>query len=112
MKIAIPLVGGRLSLHFGHCEQFALVEVDEATRTAAGTELHTPPQHKPRVLPRWLHEMGAEVIIAGGMGGRAQQLFQQNGIQVVVGAPAESPEALVSAYLAGSLQTGPNTCDH
>jgi predicted Fe-Mo cluster-binding NifX family protein len=32
MKIAIPLTAGRLSAHFGHCEQFALIEADPAAR--------------------------------------------------------------------------------
>jgi predicted Fe-Mo cluster-binding NifX family protein len=52
------------------------------------------------------------VIIAGGMGQRAQGLFAQHGIQVVVGAPAETPERLVGEYLAGTLQVGDNICDH
>jgi len=46
------------------------------------------------------------------MGGRAQELFAANGIQVVVGAPAEAPEALVAAFLDGSLESGENCCDH
>ena len=112
MKIAIPLADGRLCMHFGHCEQFALVEVDEAAKTVGETELLTPPAHEPGVLPRWLHEQGATVIIAGGMGMRAQQLFTQNNITVVVGAPADEPEKLVSAYLSGTLKTGDNVCDH
>jgi predicted Fe-Mo cluster-binding NifX family protein len=112
MKIAIPLAGGRLSMHFGHCEQFALVDVDESTRRVTGTDLLTPPPHEPGLLPRWLHELGADVIIAGGMGGRAQQLFAQNGIRVIVGASAETPDELVAAYLSETLRTGPNACDH
>lgn len=112
MKIAIPLVKGQLSMHFGHCEQFALVEVDDATKKVDKTELMTPPAHEPGVLPRWLGEQGASVIIAGGMGQRAQQLFAQNGIDVVVGASADTPEQIVSAYLDGSLQAGDNICDH
>ena len=112
MKIAIPLADGRLCMHFGHCEQFALVDVDEAPAASHQTTLVTPPPHEPGLLPRWLHEQGATVIIAGGMGQRAQQLFAQNGIAVVVGAPAETPESLVSAYLDGSLQSGANACDH
>jgi predicted Fe-Mo cluster-binding NifX family protein len=52
------------------------------------------------------------MIIAGGMGMRAQQLLAQNGIQVVIGASADTPEALVSAYLTDSLKTGENICDH
>lgn len=112
MKIAIPLANGRLSMHFGHCEQFAIVDVDETTKKAGETELLAPPGYEPGVLPRWLGEQGATVIIAGGMGMRAQQLFTQNGITVVVGASVDTPEQLVSAYLDGSLQTGDNICDH
>jgi len=111
MKIAIPLVDGRLSMHFGHCEQFMLVESDGQNRIVNKTLLTAPP-HEPGVLPAWLHEQGANVIIAGGMGMRAQQLFAQSGISVVVGAPAEEPEQIVAAYLSGTLETGDNVCDH
>ncbi len=110
MKLAIPLAAGRLCMHFGHCEQFALVDVDNDCATQ--TTLVTPPPHEPGLLPRWLHEQGVSLVIAGGMGQRAQQLFGQSGVKVVVGAPAEAPEALVSAYLNGTLQCGGNTCDH
>lgn len=112
MKIAIPVAEGKLCMHFGHCEQFALLEVDEKAKKVTGKRMLTPPPHEPGVLPRWLHKEGANVIIAGGMGQRAQALFAENGIKVVVGAPAESPEALVSQYLAGTLVSGTNVCDH
>ncbi len=112
MKIAIPLADGRLCVHFGHCEQFALVEVDDAAKTITSTSYLTPPAHEPGVLPRWLHEQGANVIIAGGMGQRAQDLFSQSGVKVVVGAPGDMPENVVSAYLAGTLEVGQNVCDH
>jgi len=112
MKIAIPLAAGRLCMHFGHCEQFALVDVAENDGKATQTTLVTPPPHEPGLLPRWLHQQGATVIIAGGMGQRAQQIFGENGIKVVVGAPAEAPDTLVSAYLNDTLQCGGNTCDH
>jgi predicted Fe-Mo cluster-binding NifX family protein len=112
MKIAIPMAGGRLCMHFGHCDQFALVDVDEKGGTPTNTALVTPPPHEPGLLPRWLHEQGATVIIAGGMGQRAQQLFAQSGIKVLVGAPAETSENLVKAYLSGTLVSGQNTCDH
>ena len=58
MKIAIPMAEGRLCMHFGHCEQFALVEVDEANKVVTSTSYLTPPPHEPGVLPRWLHEQG------------------------------------------------------
>jgi ATP-binding protein involved in chromosome partitioning len=112
MKIAIPLAEGRLAMHFGHCERFAILEVDEQAKTIQNTIELEPPPHEPGLLPRWLHEQGANVIIAGGMGKRAQDLFVQNEIKVVVGAPSESPEQLAAAYLAGTLKTGDNVCDH
>ena len=111
MKIAIPLVDGRVSMHFGHCEQFALVEADEQ-KNIVGKTLLTPPSHEPGVLPAWLSEQGANVIVASGMGSRAQQLFAQSGITVVVGAPVAEPEEVVSAYLSGTLKAGDNICDH
>jgi ATP-binding protein involved in chromosome partitioning len=110
--IAIPVVNGKLSMHFGHCESFALVTVDSDAKTIVSTDYVNPPRHEPGVLPRWLHEQGANVIISGGMGSRAQGLFQQNGISVQVGAPVDTPENIVKAYLKGNLQTGQNICDH
>ena len=112
MKIAIPIADGRLCAHFGHCEEFAIIEADEQGKEIVSKSMHKPPLHEPGVLPRWLHELGADVIIAGGMGQRAQQLFTQSGITVVVGAPAEPPEQLASTYLGGTLQAGKNICDH
>ena len=112
MKIAIPTAAGNLCPHFGHCEQFAIVEADPASKKVSGITWLTPPPHEPGVLPRWLHEQGAGVIIAGGMGQRAQGLFAQHGIEVVVGAAAATPEEIVAQYLGGSLRTGDNLCDH
>ncbi|MBN1852025.1 MAG: NifB/NifX family molybdenum-iron cluster-binding protein [Pirellulales bacterium] len=112
MKIAIPLAGGRLAMHFGHCEHFALVDMDEATRKHRRTEILPSPPHEPGLLPRWLHEQGAEVIIAGGMGQRAQQLFTNLGIQVVYGVPSDTPETIAQAFLEGTIISGNNLCDH
>jgi ATP-binding protein involved in chromosome partitioning len=112
MKIAIPVADGKLCMHFGHCEQFALLAVDEKTKTVTGKQMLTPPPHEPGVLPRWLHQQGATVIIAGGMGQRAQAIFAENGVKVVVGASAGAPEELAAQYLEGTLVSGANVCDH
>ena len=112
IKIAVPLVEGKLCMHFGHCAAFALLDVDLEQRKITGRVDLTPPPHEPGVLPRWLAEQGAGMILAGGMGQRAQTLFTEQNIQVMVGLPSETPEALVAAYLAGTLQAGQNVCDH
>ncbi|MCK5849320.1 MAG: P-loop NTPase [Kiritimatiellae bacterium] len=112
MRIAIPMAAGKLAMHFGHCEQFAIIDVDQTKKTIVNTTMETPPAHEPGLLPKWLGEKDANIIIAGGMGSRAQDLFTEQGIEVVVGAPAEEPETIVKAYLNGSLQSGDNVCDH
>jgi len=112
MKIAIPLAEGKLCMHFGHCATFALVDVDMEQRTIAGRVDLTPPPHEPGVLPRWLAEQGAGMILAGGMGQRAQTLFAEQNIDVMVGLPSETPEELIALYLKGILQAGDNVCDH
>ncbi|MBN2307542.1 MAG: NifB/NifX family molybdenum-iron cluster-binding protein [Candidatus Hydrogenedentes bacterium] len=112
MRIAIPLFQGRLSAHFGHCQQFALVDADDETNSVRGTELLDAPPHQPGLLPAWLAEHGARLIIAGGMGRRALDLFAAQGIEVVTGAAQDTPEAIVAAYLEGRLESGGNICDH
>ena len=112
MRIAIPIAQGRLAMHFGHCEEFALIDVDTEKKEIRSTEMVGSPPHQPGLLPVWLSEQGAEVIIAGGMGMRAQQLFTQQNIQVVIGAPSEEPDAIAKAFLDGTLETGANICDH
>ena len=112
MRVAIPIADGKLAVHFGHCAQFAIIDTDPAAKTILKTELVTPPPHEPGVLPRWLAERGVQTVIAGGMGQRAQSLFAERCIAVVVGAPSEAPEKLVADYLAGTLQAGDNVCDH
>ncbi|MBN2041472.1 MAG: NifB/NifX family molybdenum-iron cluster-binding protein [Spirochaetes bacterium] len=112
MKIAIPLANGALCMHFGHCEQFALVEADTENKKITSTEFVTPPAHEPGLLPRWLSEKGAKCIIAGGMGGRAVEIFNSHNIKVITGAQPDVPEKIVEAYLNNTLVTGQNTCDH
>lgn len=113
MKIAIPLHDGVLCAHFGHCQHFGVYAVDPEAKEPGEGELLDPPPHEPGVLPRWLASQGVNRIIAGGMGMRAQQLFRQFGIEVVVGAPAGlAPREILRDHLAGQLQAGANLCDH
>jgi ATP-binding protein involved in chromosome partitioning len=112
MRIAIPVTDGKLSAHFGHCQQFVIVDADCESKTITSTEMLTPPEHAPGVLPKWLGELHVDLIIAGGMGQRAQRLFEQNNIEVVVGAVDNAPEQLVLQYLTGQLECGQNICDH
>lgn len=112
MKIAIPLAGDKLTIHFGHCDQFALIDVDPANKTVTKRVDVVPPPHQPGLLPPWLAKHGVNLVIAGGMGQKAIALLQQQGVDVIIGAPVETPERLVADYLADALQAGSNSCDH
>ena len=112
MRIAIPITDGKLSSHFGHCEQFVIIDVDRDSQGITHQETVTPPPHEPGLLPKWLAGMSVKLVIAGGMGQRAQQLFAQNNIEVAIGAPTSEPQELALQYLTGRLQCGQNLCDH
>jgi len=80
-------------------------------RIVACNTIAAPP-HEPGLLPAWLADQGANLVLAGGMGTRAIQLFADRDIEVIVGAPALEPEALAGGYLAGEIGAGANACDH
>jgi predicted Fe-Mo cluster-binding NifX family protein len=106
------MADGQLAQHFGHCAKFALVDVDPATKRIIASTQVDAPEHQPGLLPPWLKERGVNLVIAGGMGGRAHALFQAASIEVITGAPAEAVQTLVQQYLDGTLVTGANACDH
>ncbi len=109
-KIAIPTTGGKLSAHFGHCEKFAIFVVEDSK--IVSNEMITPPPHEPGSHPKFLRELGCDVIIGGGMGTRAQNLFAQNNIEVFIGVPDVALEELVNTYIANELKSGDNLCGH
>jgi predicted Fe-Mo cluster-binding NifX family protein len=112
MRIAIPVIEGQLCAHFGHCQEFAIIDADPETKQILANETAIPPAHEPGVLPSWLHEKGVNAIISGGMGQRAQMFFTQYGINVLTGATGGTPEEVVLAYLNDQLILGSNICDH
>lgn len=110
IRFAVPTNDRKLCAHFGHCAEFAIIDVDH---NAISAESYiTPPPHEPGLLPGWLSEKGVNQIIAGGMGQKAQQLFAAKNVKVITGALGEFPREVVESYLNGSLVTGTNTCDH
>ncbi len=112
MRFAVPTSDGLLCPHFGHCQEFTMVDVDVATKQVLSLTTIPAPEHEPGLLPAWLADKGAGFIIAGGMGSRAQQLFAEQGVSVVTGASPAEPETIVRQFLDGALVTGENVCDH
>lgn len=109
-KIAIPIAGDKLSEHFGHCQYFAFVDVEN--NAIINISRKDPPEHQPGTFPRWVAANGATDVIAGGMGPMAVNLFNEAGVNVFVGATAESPQNLVTRFLDGTLKLNANYCDH
>ena len=109
-KFAIPTVNNLLTPHFGHCEEFAIVETED--NSIINVNYITPPVHQPGAYPSFLANQGVSVIISGGMGVKAQDLFAQNNIEVCIGVSSDSPQYIVEQYLNNQLQTGQNLCDH
>jgi predicted Fe-Mo cluster-binding NifX family protein len=109
-RIAIPLENGILCSHFGHCQKFAII--DTVDKSVSEVNTVTPPPHEPGLLPAWLAEKGVTDVIAGGMGQSAIDLFNQQKINVFVGAQIKSQTELVNDLLNNTLAAGANYCDH
>lgn len=110
MKIAIPLAGGKLATHFGHCQEFSIMTIDN--NTIIKHETLTPPPHAPGVIPNWVADLGCTDIIVGGMGEAAQSILAERNVKVMSGAPSLEPEKLAALYLSGELTDSGNSCDH
>lgn len=93
-----------VSPHFGRCPCFILVEVEgDGVRVSQEVENPFYTQHQPGQVPAFIHSLGADVMLTGGMGGRAVQFFQQYGVEPVTGATGTVRQAL-ERYLGGSLR--------
>lgn len=64
MRYATPVEGRHLAQHFGHCEQFALIDADEERKEMLRKEVVPSPGHQPGLLPQWLAEQGVSVVIS------------------------------------------------
>ncbi|MFO8053763.1 MAG: NifB/NifX family molybdenum-iron cluster-binding protein [Bacteroidales bacterium] len=109
-KIAIPTIKGVLCPHFGQCEAFVIITIENDS--IIREERLEPPLHQPGVYPKWLHELGVTEIIAGGMGQKAKVIFEQNGIQVRLGVEPRPAKQAVEELMLSRLETGENLCDH
>jgi predicted Fe-Mo cluster-binding NifX family protein len=109
MKIAIAQDGNRVSEHFGHCQGYAIFDVEESI-IYRRDDLPSP-GHEPGRLPVFLAEHGVDLIIAGGMGPRAVDLFRENGINVLLGIGG-NVDYVAQDYIAGRLSPGKSSCHH
>ncbi len=109
MRFAISTDGEQVAPHFGRCEAYTLVDIEDGKVTQQ--ERIPNPGHQPGFLPAYLAQQGVRCIVAGGMGPRAQGLFDQQGIQTIVGVSG-SIEETVAALCRGELKGGESLCEH
>lgn len=109
-RIAIPLENGKLCAHFGHCQEFAIVDVRD--HLIADIKNITPPEHQPGLYPKWIAQQQVTDVIAGGMGQKAINLFNEQHINVFVGAPIKPVKDLVNDFVSNQLTLTANYCDH
>lgn len=113
MKIVIPTAEGKLCAHFGHCEAFTFVEVNPETKEIISIEEKIPEEGISCQSANWISAQGANIVLAGGMGGRPISMLSQNGVEVVLGCPELPVKEIAEAFLndtIGSISTGENPC--
>ena len=107
LKIAVASSGSDATEHFGHCELFLIFSICD--KKIVSREAIPNPGHKPGFLPNYLADQGVNVIMSGGMGSSAIDLFNQHDIEVVTGVSGDA-ESAVNAYLAGDLKSTGSIC--
>ena len=107
MKIVVASMGHDVAGHFGHCETFRFF--DTADGKILSEQAVPNPGHRPGFLPNFLADHGAQVIISGGMGGGAVDIFNERGVEGIVGAQGDAQEA-VESYLNGQLISTGTIC--
>ena len=106
-RIAVANENGVVAQHFGHCQGFMIFDTEN--NQIVKSETIANPGHKPGFLPNFLNDRGVKVIISGGMGGGAIEIFNEKKIEVIVGASGDA-KAVVEAYLQGSLKSNGSVC--
>jgi predicted Fe-Mo cluster-binding NifX family protein len=109
MRVAIATDGRNVGAHFGRCPSYTVVDIDGTS--ADNRQTLDNPGHAPGAIPKFLKEHGVEAIIAGGMGRRAQDLFDQMGIEHVVGVTGSVDDA-IERCVDGTLEGGESLCSH
>lgn len=107
MRIAVASEGQMVTEHFGHCESFSIFEAEN--NQIISSKVIPNPGHRPGYLPNFLNDLGVNVIISGGMGGSAIDIFNQNGIDVITGAAGNARTA-VEQYLENKLKSTGSVC--
>lgn len=107
MKIAIATENSCVAQHFGRCSEYTLIDIENSK--VVSKEMFANPGHEPGRIPQELNAKSINCIIAGGMGPRAVQLFNQYKIEAVLGVTG-SVDVVIDQILNGVLKGGESLC--
>ena len=107
MRVAISTEADSVSMHFGRCPSFTIIDIEGGK--VIRREVIDNPGHQPGFIPQFLHRMGVECIVCGGMGMRATELFKELGIQIIVGVSGKIDE-VIEKLQRGTLEGGQSLC--
>ncbi len=111
IRIAMPVIGEKLSEHFGHAEKFVFFDVEDGKITT--TEIIPAPQHIEGSFPQWIKENKANILIVSGIGPKAVDMLNSFGITVITNVVPDNPRKIVEDFLANKLDTTyKEVCDH
>lgn len=102
MKIAISTHSSKVSAHFGRAPTFTFITIENDNLVKK--EEFSNPGHTVGSIPKFVNKHGANYIIAGGMGHRARDFFEQYGINVIVGVQGTIDD-VIRRILNGEIKT-------
>ncbi|HGE71051.1 TPA: dinitrogenase iron-molybdenum cofactor [Candidatus Poribacteria bacterium] len=107
MRVAISTDGNFVAEHFGRCPSYTIIDIDD--NKIVETRVVNNPGHMPGAIPQMMNQLGVDVMIAGGMGPRAINFFQEYGIQTIVGIQGDIDD-VIEKLLSGELEGGESLC--
>ncbi len=108
MKIAIPTVNGIMSGHFGHCDKFYIAEIRNNEKVDG--YFLSPPPHEFGVFPKWLASEKVDILLCGGIGFKAIQIFNEFGVKVISGIMKTDINEIIEDFLNDNLVANGGTC--
>lgn len=113
MKIALPLSAtDEFAGHYGQARKFEVFNVDQAQQRVSRRLIVVPQASRPCQWPRLLRAAGVDLMLVGNIGAGARRQMADEQVRLLAGVPSADPDAIVAAWLAGTLTSGHNACDH
>jgi predicted Fe-Mo cluster-binding NifX family protein len=109
MRVAVSTESGEVAQHFGRCSHYTIANIGDGR--VLSKQIISNPGHEPGFLPQYLADRGVECIIAGGMGSKAESLFRERNIGIIVGVTGKV-DSVLESLAQGKLESSASMCEH